>query len=319
MAFCTQCGSRLKDGAQFCTKCGNKVRQSATSSPRRQSPTITTPSPAGGVITAGTPARTPTGTMSVQTALSQKLANNGTLKDALDTETTERIASDTNTSPVIRDFEKESKEELRSLRSTYESPKNPEVVSDQPGGVGTSGMEFQKSPAAEPLTNASATPMGHPENKTPDSVTDIMKSRLEGLRFSFKTLDWVEPYRAATTFIAGSIRRIVWILGIKLELEVELTRKENSAMFTLHLPSDRPEYDWKNPFSFVEIEADQKLLIRIKRESRVIEKLTRLKGEIHVSVDRDQIRVKLDLDPMNLKPALEAVKEIAWMTDISLR
>ncbi len=38
MAYCTQCGNLLREGASFCTQCGAKVRKTQTTTPRSSTP-----------------------------------------------------------------------------------------------------------------------------------------------------------------------------------------------------------------------------------------------------------------------------------------
>jgi hypothetical protein len=299
LAFCTQCGKNLRDGAKFCTQCGTKVKASRvptrSSSPARSSPSQPTRRPE-------TSYKAPIVFRTRQQPPESETSQDQVSSDDKDNivENTPELTTEVETSLPPSESEDFFEEDSELINNDSDSSlENENTISD--ASISTS----------EPLSQD-------------DIVKNRLKEQLLRIKYSFREIDELEPFLFRTTFIAGSIKDLIWDFTSGFNISAKLPENVNSdVIFSLELKEDRQAYDWKDPYNFVIFNTEIKnesIIKKIKREGRMIEKLSRIKGSMKAEITGQKISLNIStLSPDNIRLALDAVKEIAWLMDITLK
>jgi hypothetical protein len=295
LAFCTQCGKTLREGAKFCTQCGTKVRN-VSRSPSRPA-TNTQPLRSEQTSQQKPTSRTPIVFQTRQKPLeAESTQNNVTIDEKKDTEISIEQTIETPPSiiesPIDESTEIDVKEEEQTISENGDTRKIDHKVADK---------EI-------------------PE----DSTKKQLKDQLQRIKYSFREIEEVKPFIFQTTFIAGSIKQLVWDFSKGFTLFASLPESVNpDIIFTLELEKERKPYDWKNPYaniSFSNKIENEAILKKIKREGRVVEKLSRLNGAVKAEIVGKKVTLEIkSVIPENIRLGLDAIKELAWLLDITLK
>ncbi|OLS25906.1 MAG: hypothetical protein HeimC3_11800 [Candidatus Heimdallarchaeota archaeon LC_3] len=299
MAFCTNCGKKIRENSNFCTQCGTKVRKSSQSSYRSRKPYK-------------------------QPQNEQKISKPPSYKTPIVFQTKQPSSSNISN----RKSDPEPINDEIALNETIDEPQESldNKISTNRDLQSGSSSESQLESNDENDVDTSESQVI--ESKIEDSKENLLKEELKEnlmrIKYSFKNLDESEPDLFKATFLAGSIKNLIWNFQKGFELNATLPENVNQKIiFSIELKENRPPYDWKNPYNNVifdnEID-DERILKKIKREGRVIEKLSRIKGTVKTKVNGNNIIINVDsIYPNNIRPALDAIKEIAWLMDITLK
>jgi hypothetical protein len=295
LAFCTQCGKRLRESAKFCTQCGTKVRN-VSGSPSRPA-TITQSSRIEQNSQQKSTSRTPIVFQTKQKPIeAESTQNNVTIDEIKDTEVSieQPIEAPPSIieSPINESDEIDEKEEEQTIRENDDTRKDDHKVTNK--------------------------------EIPDDSTKKQLKNQLQRIKYSFREIVEVKPYIFQTTFIAGSIKSLVWDFSEGFTLFASLPESVNpDIIFTLKLEKDREPYDWKNPYaniSFSNKIENEAILKKIKREGRVVEKLSRLNGAVKAEIVGKKVTLEIkSVIPENIRLGLDAIKELAWLLDITLK
>ena len=352
MPFCTKCGSKLREGAKFCSRCGQAVRTPASRSiaPRTDN---TRPSTAPSRIyentaTVATSANTTT-RGSISSSPQEKQTNEPALTRSPTLLTNQKANESDNNRLESQEGSKQntgltqniikSNEQASDLTNTTLLPPNTSVDT-----LGKEKSEIltgeQASPVLDNITGQK--PIDDEEILNDPLLTSLLpnaialststarkqidlnaqiKTKLESLKYNFKNITWNDEFNATTTFMTGSIKQLDWKLERTLQLKAILEKGSPILDFSFHLNKERPPYDWTQPFQSVELiveEENETLEQKIRRESNVVEKISKLIGEVTVHVTENIVIMDIEANTENVRLALDAIKELAWMITITL-
>ncbi|MHA2365065.1 MAG: hypothetical protein ACXAC7_13995 [Candidatus Hodarchaeales archaeon] len=141
------------------------------------------------------------------------------------------------------------------------------------------------------------------------------------MKFSFKELLFEEPTIAITTFFSGSIKSALWDFSKEtIEIKGVLTKiKPSELVIKIDQPADRGAYDWRDPYQFVALNSpDSSIESKVRREARIPEKMSKILGKTEIIIKGSDITLNIDKNTKNLRSALDLIKELGWLIDITL-
>ena len=303
MPFCTQCGAKLRDGANFCTKCGKAVRRSNR---QRFTPTRSINRPIDTNVSPRTPIRT-----------------------------VEKTSSEDESPNILEPIifrEKEEQEKIEESPNSSDLSYNEEHKTSIENTVLSKG-EFEQQDLIPSELITEQTPIVSESEKKDEqdflikSTKELLVNQLQKIKYSFKEIENIQPFIFKTTFLAGSLEKLIWDFSAEDKIVLEGTVSDVSfpdLKFSIEIPENHPPYNWKDPYAYAKLDSsnieDKDLVRKIKREGRIIEKLSRIKGEVKAEIEGNIVKLIIS-KPLadNIKPALDAVKEISWLLDITLR
>lgn len=154
-----------------------------------------------------------------------------------------------------------------------------------------------------------------------EKINKEIQKALERLKYSFKSLNFDTNTFAITTNYSGRIKSVEWDFNddrIKIRpILAKNYQKEIDLEF--YLEAERGKFDWRKPFEFMIVKSpDAGIEKKIYRDSRFSEKMNKLSGGVSIRIKNSIIDIEIEKKATNLKPAINLIKELGWLLDITL-